>query len=312
MTRQMGKAHCRMEHEARNRYSRQRLSATTNPCARATTGAHTDRTGPRIRPEVASIFTWKELENRFQKFQTKATGQKFSADFIRTDWESGDVSEEWFVGGNPACRKEFEHLASISARKLGCTRTEGANEYWLDRVWEWMQQAGLDKDKNVACFLPGTVVQAGLTGTTQGLFTEKIAELSAMFCVELIARGTLNRPSRRLQQATTRNRGLHRLQLTGRPARRVETKVLTATEKKRRKVIFGAIQANDKGLKYCKTLDERNLAIPAEWRQGGCPKTYTDAYKAGQPWQKRIQDEKSRYKKKYDETPAAEREKLLQ
>jgi hypothetical protein len=298
----------RLEIDTRdNDYQQQRIRAQELQQARTPTALV-----PASRPEVASIFTWKELENRFQKFQTKATGQKFSADFIRTDWESGDVSEEWFVGGNPACRKEFEHLASISARKLGCTRTEGANEYWLDRVWEWMQQAGLDKDKNVAWLSTGTVVQAGLTGTTQGLFTEKIAELSAMFCVELIARGT---PESAISPPSTGNDSQQGIApaTVNRPTRSTgRTKVLTATEKKRRKVIFGAIQANDKGLKYCKTLDERNLAIPAEWRQGGCPKTYTDAYKAGQPWQKRIQDEKSRYKKKYDETPAAEREKLLQ
>jgi hypothetical protein len=53
-----------------------------------------------------------------------------------------------------------------------------------------MQQAGLDKVKNVAWLPTGTVVQAGLTGTTQGLHTERIVELSAMFCMELMARGT--------------------------------------------------------------------------------------------------------------------------
>jgi hypothetical protein len=93
--------------------------------------------------------------------------------------------------------------------------------------------------------------------------------------------------------------------VTGKP------KALTATERKKRSAIFAAISTRDEGLKYCKTLDERKLAIPAAWIQDGCPKNYPDAYKAGQPWQKRIQDEKSRYKKKFDQTPAAEREKLL-
>jgi hypothetical protein len=91
-----------------------------------------------------------------------------------------------------------------------------------------------------------------------------------------------------------------------------KAKAISAFEKKRRSVIFGAIQAKAEGPKYCKILYGRKLAIPADWIQDGCPKNYADAYKAGQPWQKRIQDEKSRYKKKYDETPKAEREKLLQ
>jgi hypothetical protein len=89
-------------------------------------------------------------------------------------------------------------------------------------------------------------------------------------------------------------------------------KALTVIEKQRRRVIFGAIQAGDEGPEYCKTLDDRRLKIRAEWIQGGCPKTYEAAYRAGQPWRKRIQDEKSRYKTKYDQTPAAELERLLQ
>jgi hypothetical protein len=96
------------------------------------------------------------------------------------------------------------------------------------------------------------------------------------------------------------------------PVKKRVPKKLTKSETNRRAVIFGAIQAKDIGLKYCKTLVGQKLAVPEDWIQDGCPKTYTDAYRAGQPWRKRIQDEKSRYKKKYDETPAAEREKLLQ
>lgn len=139
---------------------------------------------------ATSTFTWKELENRFLSIHADASGQRFSTHFIRTVWESGDVSEEWIVGGTPALREKFENLASISARKLGYAQSEGAHEYWLNRVREWMQQAGLDKDKNMARLSTGNVFQCGLNGTTQGLLTEKIAELSAIFCVELIARGT--------------------------------------------------------------------------------------------------------------------------
>jgi hypothetical protein len=215
MNRQMGKLisewDTRLEIDARdNDYQRQRigtqeLQQARTPAALVSASVPIDVPGPtgdeRTQSQVetltiehvgtvASTFTWKDLEIRFQSIHANASGQRFSANFIRTDWESGDVSEEWIVGGNAAFREEFENLASISARKLGCTRSEGANEYWLDRVWEWMQLAGLDKDKSVAWLPTGTVVQAGHTGTTQGLHTEKIAELSAQFCLELMARGT--------------------------------------------------------------------------------------------------------------------------
>jgi hypothetical protein len=97
-----------------------------------------------------------------------------------------------------------------------------------------------------------------------------------------------------------------------RPRPKGSAKTPSAAEKKRRRVIFGAIQAGARGPKYCKILDGRNLTICADWIESGCPKNYADAYKAGQKWQKRIQQEKYRYKKKYDQTSAAEREKQLQ
>ncbi len=97
---------------------------------------------------------------------------------------------------------------------------------------------------------------------------------------------------------------------TGRLLTKGRNTVLTRPEKKRREAILHAIQANDKGIKYCKTLDECRLSIPEAWAQDGCPTTYVEAYR-NQKWRKRIQDEKSRYKRKIDATPAAEREKPL-
>jgi hypothetical protein len=88
-------------------------------------------------------------------------------------------------------------------------------------------------------------------------------------------------------------------------------KVLTRAESQRYKVIFGAIESGLKSLNYCRMLDERRLPVPTTWTECGCPSKYVDAYKTGSKWQKRIQDEKNRYKKKYDQTSPKEREKLL-
>ena len=83
-------------------------------------------------------------------------------------------------------------------------------------------------------------------------------------------------------------------------------------EIKRERVIFGAIQAQLKGPKYCTALDNGQLPIPLAWREDGCPDTYVAAYKHGPPWQKKIQDEKHRYQQRYDSLPAAKRESIIQ
>ena len=158
---------------------------------------------------AAGSFTWKELETRFREIQANAPiTRAVSATFTRTEWDSGSVTEEWNVGGNPSSRKEFEHLASIATRKLGYTASEGANEYWLDRIRRWMQQERLDKDRNMAWCPLGNVSHGGAMGTTQHLFTERIVALSAMFCTELMVRGTpesaISLPSERSEIAEIR------------------------------------------------------------------------------------------------------------
>src|SRR5262249_41017752 len=44
---------------------------------------------------IASSFTWRELEMRFRDVQAKPTmHQRVSAEFSRTEWDSGTVTEE--------------------------------------------------------------------------------------------------------------------------------------------------------------------------------------------------------------------------
>lgn len=97
------------------------------------------------------------------------------------------------------------------------------------------------------------------------------------------------------------------------PTSKKRSKRLTPVQLKRRAVIFGAIQNNLEGLAYCRILDGRGVEIPFAWRAEGCPNSYVRAYKdAGGTWQKRIQDEKSRYKKKFEQTSSIECEKIIQ
>jgi hypothetical protein len=89
-------------------------------------------------------------------------------------------------------------------------------------------------------------------------------------------------------------------------------KLKSKADQNRQRVIFGAIQARLRGMEYCRELDDRKIPILVSWRDGGCPDKYAAAYEEGQPWKKRIQDEKSRNAKTYNELPPAARERIIQ
>lgn len=89
----------------------------------------------------------------------------------------------------------------------------------------------------------------------------------------------------------------------GNPCSKRKPKKLAPLERKRRSVIFGAIQSNLVGRQYCIELDQKRLPISLRWAAEGCPDTYAVAYMDSSGiWQKRIQDEKYRYKMKYKQT----------
>ena len=140
--------------------------------------------------DAASSFTWKELEFRFCNVQLKApVGDKVAALFTRTESHTGSVTDEWRMKGSAAWRIEFEQLASIAARKLGYISTEDVTRYWLGKVREWMIREKLDKNGELAWWSTGFADFEGNRDTTQHLITERIADLSAMFCVNLMAHG---------------------------------------------------------------------------------------------------------------------------
>ena len=251
-----------------------------------------------------SSFTWKELEVRFREIQAKTSEHhNVRAVFIRTEWDSGDVAEEWTVSGNLALRKEVEHLASIAARKLGITLCDNPHEDWLGRVRTWVQQTGLDKDRNYSWPSFGPVNENGMIGKTESISLENLAELSALYCMRLMANGT--------PESMTSPQQSQVLTLQSEPRRIVRKAPMSKTQLHRAAVIFGAIQSGLKGKKYCTALDHRNLRLPNQWIEDGCPGSYVQAYKDAR-WRKRIQDEKCRYRKQYDKTSLQEREAIIQ
>jgi hypothetical protein len=95
-------------------------------------------------------------------------------------------------------------------------------------------------------------------------------------------------------------------------APRAKPKPLSVAARKKRKVIFGAIQCCLEGPEYCHELESKDVPIRTEWIAEGCPPTYGAAYKAAPTWRKRIQDEKYRFKREYDATSADKREEIIQ
>lgn len=259
------------------------------------------------RPVVGPLslsFTWKELEARFREIQAKTSPhQNVHAVFIRTEWDSGSVSEVWIVSGNLALRTEVEHLGSIAARKLGSTSYDNPHEDWLGRVRVWVQQTGLYKDRNYSWPSFGSVNENGMIGKTETISLENLAELSALYCMHLIANGTSE--SMPFPQ--------HSEVLTSKATPRLVVRKAKVSKKqlRRTEVIFGAIQAGLRGPRYCSDLDGRRLSPPEPWKEDGCPDTYTLAYRDIR-WRKRIQDEKHRYGKQYKEASASEREAIIQ
>jgi len=67
-----------------------------------------------------------------------------------------------------------------------------------------------------------------------------------------------------------------------------------AKNDKRRAVIRSVKDAGYTSIKYAQELDARGVKLSPRWIAEGCPSTYEKAYKAGDPWRKRIQDEKSK------------------
>jgi hypothetical protein len=62
--------------------------------------------------------------------------------------------------------------------------------------------------------------------------------------------------------------------------------------------IWAIIQRGARGPGYCRELDSARIAPPRKGIWKDCPRRYESAYRQGEPWRYRIQDEKSRVRRK--------------
>jgi hypothetical protein len=92
-------------------------------------------------------------------------------------------------------------------------------------------------------------------------------------------------------------------------------KKLSKSELHKMTAIFAAIQGDLEGEEYCSHLDDCGVRIRQQWRDLGCPDSYTKAYRAratDPQWAAKMQDEKYRYRKKYEKMTKKDRESLIQ
>ncbi|HEX8815368.1 MAG TPA: hypothetical protein VF753_07700 [Terriglobales bacterium] len=82
-------------------------------------------------------------------------------------------------------------------------------------------------------------------------------------------------------------------------------KKITSRNKPNRRniVIYAAIVLKRKGLQYCEYLDTHG--VKPKWQESG-PTTYRKSYDAGNAWRKRVQDEKSRSRTRFETCPESE------
>jgi hypothetical protein len=66
----------------------------------------------------------------------------------------------------------------------------------------------------------------------------------------------------------------------------------------REKTIWTVIRQGLKGMRYCRELDDAGIKSRKSGSWKGCPGTYPAAYQAGAPWRHRIQDEKTKIRRK--------------
>lgn len=67
---------------------------------------------------------------------------------------------------------------------------------------------------------------------------------------------------------------------------------------KREKKLWDVIRRGARGLRYCGEVDNEGIRIRTTGSWKGAPSTYAAAYRVGEPWRHRIQDEKSKITRK--------------
>jgi len=155
-------------------------------------------------------------------------------------------------------QERFRALAARAGAALGCPKGTVAEDFWLHRLY-------LDLLENNSDQL--------FAASKKGGMILRVCVASATLCSRLEREGILCRTLQPQKSETQ----------------------LTDRERK----IWEVAQRGSHGLIYCRELDNAGIAPLRSGVWKACPsRKYASAYKEGQPWPHRIQDEKSKVRRK--------------
>jgi hypothetical protein len=201
-----------------------------------------------------------------------------------------------FDGGDGYTENPFRALAALAGNALGLPKDVDGLNFWLHRLYQYLRENY--KEMAVRSDEIGTLKVVGklyvddsghrryLDPTESNgayLFAAsdergvilRVCEASAVFCDQLESDATL----RTLQ---TKSKPEVKLQLTDRELK-----------------IRAVIERGATGLQYCRELDNAGIAPLRSGVWKDCPsRKYASAYREGGAWPHRIQDEKSKVKRK--------------
>jgi hypothetical protein len=215
-------------------------------------------------------------------------------------WPDGREGVGWMVHQSPTekIKADFELLATRAGRALGqsSAAVDGPLNHWLNALQRDLSD---NRSKMLRRFTVSRTEKEAWGRKENAWVIKSVCEASGVLCSRL--------EKAAIEAAPVRDRGAR----PKAPAQKRRTQQRTAAQLLRQRVIFGAIQSGMEGLDYCRELDSRKLQILPTWKEGGADK-YEGLYKKGDPWRKRIQDEKNRYATMSKKLAPAELEKIIQ
>jgi len=225
----------------------------------------------------AYVWNRKSLSPRETQRRNR-NGQKgvpdgFAAAANAFNAKSLRAPDGWYcklLDGDAGISERFQPVAARAGLTLGRVKNADAAGLWLYRLFRYLQET-----RSYLLFLE----EAG----GDGIIT-KACEASVIFCDQLEKEA--NKSSVLNDDKTTR--GTDGLSANG------QQKPLKDRENR----ILEVIRRELKGRIYCRELDNAVIAPPRNgvWKEG--PRKYMAAYDQGSPWRHRIEDEKSKIKRK--------------
>lgn len=186
-----------------------------------------------------------------------------------------------YNGGDRSLLYDFRIQAITAGITLGCPKDNGAVDFWLDQLYDWLAKADRNRAVVRSASMPGAAPSSRnpdelkVTEGKKVRVIRRVNEESAAFCADL--------------QAQALERGMRQA-----PSRAEESPQLSDRENR----IWTVICQKARGRQYCRELDNAGVATPRSgvWQEG--PRKYVAAYDLKEPWRHRIQDEKSKIRHK--------------